>query len=86
VEARESIYVGGSWVPPSGEGAIEVIDAATALPNVALHLGIELAGFGPEDTGVAVALKRGLTAMRDSGDALIGADGPWHNPKPAKTG
>jgi glucose-6-phosphate 1-dehydrogenase len=22
----------------------------------------------------------------DAADALIGADGPWHNPKPAKTG
>jgi salicylate hydroxylase len=52
-----------------------LVEAATALPNVALRLGIELTGFGPDDTGVAVALKRGLTAMRGGGDALIGADG-----------
>ena len=29
MEARESIYVGGSWVQPGGEGAIAVVDAAT---------------------------------------------------------
>jgi salicylate hydroxylase len=50
-------------------------EAATALPNVALRLGIELAGFGADGKGVAIALKRGLVTMRESGDALIGADG-----------
>jgi salicylate hydroxylase len=50
-------------------------DAATRLPNVALHLGTEVAGIGADDNGVMVGLKRGPVAMSQAGDVLIGADG-----------
>ena len=50
-------------------------EAATRLPNVALHLGTEVAGIGADAGGVSIGLKRGLVAMRETGDVLVGADG-----------
>ncbi|MGO4870776.1 MAG: FAD-dependent monooxygenase [Roseiarcus sp.] len=50
-------------------------EAATRLPNVALHLGTEVVGMGADDNGVSISLKRGLAASRETGDVLIGADG-----------
>ena len=50
-------------------------EAATRLPNVALHLGAEVAGVGADDRGVSIGLKRGLVTMREAGDVLVGADG-----------
>ncbi len=50
-------------------------DGATRLPNVALHLGTEVAGIGADAGGVSIGLKRGLVAMRETGDVLVGADG-----------
>ncbi len=50
-------------------------EAATRLPNVALHLGTEVAGVGADSSGVSIGLKRGLITMREAGDVLVGADG-----------
>ncbi|MGD1037784.1 MAG: FAD-dependent monooxygenase [Roseiarcus sp.] len=50
-------------------------EAATRLPNVALHLGTEVAGIGDDDAGVSIGLKRGPATMREAGDVLVGADG-----------
>ena len=50
-------------------------EAATRLPNVALHLATEVAGIGADADGVSIGLKRGLVTMREAGDVLVGADG-----------
>jgi salicylate hydroxylase len=50
-------------------------EAATRLPNVALRLATEVAEIGADDNGVAVGLRRGVAAMTQAGDVLIGADG-----------
>ncbi len=50
-------------------------EAATRLPNVALHLGTEVAGIDADGDGVSIGLKRGLVTTREAGDVLIGADG-----------
>jgi salicylate hydroxylase len=50
-------------------------EAAARLPEVALHLGAEVAGVGADAGGVSIGLKRGLIAMREAGEVLVGADG-----------
>ncbi len=50
-------------------------EGATRLPNVALHLGTEVAGAGADHGGVSIGLRRGLATMREAGEVLIGADG-----------
>lgn len=47
-------------------------DAATAMPNVSIHLGQKLASVTQSDTGVTVNTEAG---MAFEGDALIGSDG-----------
>jgi salicylate hydroxylase len=44
-------------------------------PAIALNLGMEVGGFGEEDGGVSIGLRRGATGLSERGDALIGADG-----------
>ncbi len=50
-------------------------ERATRLPNVALHLGTEVAGVGADGGGVSIGLVRGLATLREAGDVLVGADG-----------
>jgi salicylate hydroxylase len=50
-------------------------ERATRLPNVALHLGTEVAGVGADGGGVSIGLERGLATLREEGDVLVGADG-----------
>ena len=50
-------------------------EAARRRPGVSLTLGVSLTGLTSENGRVAVALKRGPSAMRDVADLLIGADG-----------
>ena len=50
-------------------------EAAARLPNLALRLATEVADATVEGAGVAVELKRGGTATRETGDLLVGADG-----------
>jgi len=51
---RQSLYIGGEWVAPSGTGAIDVIDAATE----------EVMGRVPE--GDSVDVSRAVTAARNA--------------------
>jgi salicylate hydroxylase len=50
-------------------------EAATRLPNVALHLGAEVAEMRDDGAGVTIDVQRGATATRETGDVLVGADG-----------
>ncbi len=50
-------------------------EAATRLPNVALHLGSEVAEMRDDEAGVTIEVRRGATATRETGDVLVGADG-----------
>ena len=50
-------------------------DAATRCPASTLKLGTEVAGVADDGTRMSVALKRGLVALSEAADLLIGADG-----------
>jgi salicylate hydroxylase len=50
-------------------------EAVRRRPGVSLTLDVSLTGLASESGRVAVALKRGPSAMRDVADLLIGADG-----------
>jgi salicylate hydroxylase len=52
-----------------------LVEGATRLPNVALHLGAEVVGAEAGEAGVAIDVKRGPATTRAAGDVLVGADG-----------
>jgi 2-polyprenyl-6-methoxyphenol hydroxylase-like FAD-dependent oxidoreductase len=50
-------------------------ERVSAEPAVKLNLGMEVGGFGEDETGVSIGLRRGAIRLSERGDALIGADG-----------
>jgi salicylate hydroxylase len=52
-----------------------LIEAVSGRPGIELSLGAAVTGFAADGDTISVALQRGLTAVRDEADLLIGADG-----------
>jgi salicylate hydroxylase len=52
-----------------------LVERAGADPKIALNLGMEVGGFGEDEAGVSVGLRRGPIRLAERGDLLIGADG-----------
>ncbi len=50
-------------------------EAAAATGRVALHFGAEVGGVVSEPDGASVGIKRGAANPRETGEAIVGADG-----------
>jgi salicylate hydroxylase len=50
-------------------------ECVAADPSIKLMLGMEVAGFGQDETSVSIGVKSGAIRMAERADVLIGADG-----------
>ncbi len=50
-------------------------EAAAATGKVALHFGAEVAGVASEAEAASIGLERGAVSLRETGEAVVGADG-----------
>ena len=77
--AVEQRYGAPYWVIHRGDLQRVLLDAVSANPDIALHLGTRVEDFAVHGNGVTVAALARGHAFEERGIALIGADGLWSN-------
>jgi salicylate hydroxylase len=73
----EARYGSPYWTIHRGDLQRVLLDAAAAYPQIALKLGVSVAGHAEQNDGVTVAGRAGAIIIQEHGAALIGADGLW---------
>jgi 2-polyprenyl-6-methoxyphenol hydroxylase-like FAD-dependent oxidoreductase len=75
--AAETRYGAPYWVIHRGDLQAVLLEAVSAQPDIALHLGTRVEDFAVHRNGVTVSALASHRAVEERGRALIAADGLW---------